>query len=144
MFITMPLFLDHSFEKDCRENERLNLLGAMTRTRGRVSGPWLRIDARAWWQRESFRNITYTLRVVVSSSAHLCENVSRSFHRVVVSCDAAGGGEAGRLGFLSPVHERRLLRHGAAAGRARGGPDRDKTDLSGDIRTKINRIGFQI
>lgn len=55
----------------------------MTRTRCRVSGSRLRVDVKTWRQRQSFPNITDRLRDVVSRSAHLCANVSRSLDRVV-------------------------------------------------------------
>lgn len=57
-------------------------------------------------RRETFRNITDALRAVVSRSAHLCEDVSRS---IAVSSHRAmprwGMGESWRRGFLSTACE---------------------------------------
>lgn len=79
----------------------------MTRTWSRVLDAGSRIDARAGRHRESFQNITEALRAVVSMSAHLCEDVSRSF--TVSSRNAVSPGRRGPVARFA-VAGRRVKR----------------------------------
>ncbi|WP_164462774.1 MULTISPECIES: hypothetical protein [Burkholderia] len=137
-------------EQDCLKNECLNPLKAMTRTRFRVADAGVRIDARAWRQCESFQNITEALRIVVSRSAHLCEDVSRTLAES--SRGAMPAGRRGTPGDAVPAAGARIVVAPARTAmwpdylpdRTGCGLDRDKTGFLDGIRTQINPIDFQI